>query len=95
MKNKDFLIIAAVGIAAYMLLKQQRPARGYSIDVPAPDIINQQEYERQLNEARRRDTLKNVLSTAGDFFTKLFSKDRKTSKSIAQINDTKQIDIIY
>jgi hypothetical protein len=78
-----------------MLFKEKKPARGYSIDVPDPDIINKQEYERQLNEARRRDTLKNVLSTAGDFFTKLFSKDRKTSNSIAQINDTKQIDIIY
>ena len=95
MKNKDLLIIAAVGLAAYMIMKAQRPARGYSIDVPAPDVLDQQEYERQMNEARRRENLKNVLTTAGDFFTKLFSKDRKTTKSIAQINDTKQIDIIY
>lgn len=95
MKNKDLLIIAAVGVAAYMLFKQRKPARGYSIDVPAPDVLDQQEYQRQLNEARRRETLQNVFSTAGTFFSKLFSKDRKTSKSIAQINDIKQIDIIY
>jgi hypothetical protein len=78
-----------------MILKQKRPARGYSIDVPAPDVLNQQEYERHLNEARRRDTLQILIKTAGSFFEKLFSKDRKTSKSIAQINDTKQLDIIY
>ncbi len=39
MKNKDIAIIAAVGVVAYLLLKKQAPARGYSIDVPEPGRI--------------------------------------------------------
>lgn len=76
MKTRDIAIIAAVGVAAYLLLKKQAPARGYSIDVPAPDILSQQEYERQLAEQRRLDAIKNLAQTAGDFISKIFGKKK-------------------
>lgn len=76
MKSKDIAIIAAVGVAAYLLLKKQAPARGYSIDVPAPDVLSREEYERQLANQRRLDAIKNLATTAGDFISKIFGKKK-------------------
>jgi hypothetical protein len=63
MKTKDIIIIAGVGVAAYLLLKKPQ-ARPYTITVPPPDRLTQQEYEAQ--QQRRLD---NVIS-------KIFGKNK-------------------
>jgi len=102
MKGKDIAIIAAVGVAAYLLLKKQTPARGYSIDVPAPDILSRQEYERQLANQRRLDSIKNLATTAGDFINKIFGKrkiatveKKPLSAGINPVVGPKKIGLIY
>jgi hypothetical protein len=102
MKTRDIAIIAAVGVAAYLLLKKQAPARGYSIDVPAPDILSRQEYERQLANQRRLDAIKNLATTAGDFINKIFGKQKiatvekkSLSAGINPVVGPKKIGLIY
>jgi hypothetical protein len=102
MKTRDIAIIAAVGVAAYLLLKKQTPARGYSIDVPAPDILSRQEYERQLANQRRLDAIKNLATTAGDFINKIFGKQKiatvekkSLSAGINPVVGPKKIGLIY
>lgn len=105
MKTRDIAIIAAVGVAAYLLTrkKKEEPARGYTLTIPAPDILSQQEYERQLAEQRRLDAIKNLAQTAGDFISKIFGKKKApatvTTKPLsAGINPVvgpKKIGLIY
>lgn len=104
MKNRDIVIIAGVAVAAYYLLRQKQPARGYSITVPAPDVLSRQEYERQIAEQRRLDALKNVATAAGNFLQKLFLRDRKPatvetrrnlSAGMSPVIGPKKIGIIY
>lgn len=102
MKNKDIAIIAAVGVVAYLLLKKQAPSRGYSIDVPAPDVLSREEYERQLANQRRLDAIKNLATTAGDFFKKIFAKKeiatvekKRLSDNINPVVGPAKIGIIY
>jgi hypothetical protein len=104
MKNRDIVIIAGVAVAAYYLLRQKQPARGYNITVPAPDVLSRQEYERQIAAQRRSDALKNVATTAGNFLQKLFSRDRKPatvetrqnlSAGMSPVIGPKKIGIIY
>ena len=105
MKGKEIAIIAAVGIAAYMLLKnkkkdEQRP--GYTLAIPAPDILTRQEYERQLANQRRLDAIKNLATTAGDFINKNFGKNKMAtvekkslSSGINPVVGPKKIGLIY
>jgi len=104
MKNRDIIIIAGVAVAAYLLMQKKQPARGYAIDVPAPDVLSEQEYQRQIAEQRRIDALKNVASAAGNFLSRLFSRDRKTatidtrgrlSDRTSPVVGPKKIGIIY
>lgn len=102
MKGKDIAIIAAVGVAAYLLIRKPAPARGYSIDVPSPDILSRQEYERQLSSQRRLDAIKNLATTAGDFINKIFGKNKMAtvekkslSAGINPVVGPKKIGLIY
>jgi hypothetical protein len=102
MKSKDIAIIAAVGVAAYLLLKKQNSTRRYSIDVPAPDVLSREEYERQLANQRRLDAVKNLATTAGDFFKKFFAKKeiatvekKRLSDNINPVTGPKKIGLIY
>jgi hypothetical protein len=73
MKTKDIIIIAGVGVAAYLLLKKPQ-ARPYTITVPPPDRLTQQEYEAQ--QQRRLDNVKNLAQSAADFISKIFGKNK-------------------
>ncbi len=104
MKTRDIAIIAAVGVAAYLLTrkKKEEPARGYTLTIPAPDILSQQEYERQLANQRRLDAIKNLATTAGDFINKIFGKQKiatvekkSLSAGINPVVGPKKIGLIY
>jgi hypothetical protein len=104
MKTRDIAIIAAVGVAAYLLTrkKKEEPARGYTLTIPAPDILSQQEYERQLANQRRLDAIKNLATTAGDFINKIFGKQKiatvekkSLSAGINPVVGPRKIGLIY
>jgi hypothetical protein len=104
MKTRDIAIIAAVGVAAYLLTrkKKEEPARGYTLTIPAPDILSRQEYERQLASQRRLDAIKNLATTAGEFINKIFGKQKiatvekkSLSAGINPVVGPKKIGLIY
>lgn len=76
MKTKDIVIIAGVGVAAYFLLRKPTQP-GYTITVPPPDKLTQQEYEAQ--QQRRLDNIKNLATSAANFISKIFGKNKNAT----------------
>jgi hypothetical protein len=45
MKNKNLLLIG-LGIGAYYLIMRQKPKRGYTINVPPPQKITEEQFRK-------------------------------------------------
>ena len=82
MKTRDIVIIAGVGIAAYYLL-QQKKKPGYTITVPEPDKLTEEENRRLRAEADRRriEQIQDIAEKGLSFIQKLFGKKKETAPS--------------
>jgi hypothetical protein len=80
MKTRDIVIIAGVGIAAYFLL-QQKKKPGYTITVPEPERLTEEEDRRLRAEADRRriEQLQDVAEKGFTFIQKLFGKKKQAA----------------
>jgi hypothetical protein len=80
MKTRDIVIIAGVGIAAYFLLQQKKKPR-YTITVPEPDRLTEEEDRRLRAEADRRriEQLQDVAEKGLTFIQKLFGKKKEAA----------------
>jgi len=80
MKTRDIVIIAGVGIAAYLLL-QQKKKPGYTITVPEPDKLTEEENRRLRAEADRRriEQIQDIGEKGLSFIQKLFGKKKEAA----------------
>lgn len=73
MKTRDIALIAGAAALVYFATRRRPAARGYTIDVPPPDVLTREEYERQLRAARAGQIV-DIGKSIAEFFSKLGKK---------------------
>lgn len=93
MKQRNVLLIAAAAAALYFMTRR----RGYSVSVPAPDVMTSGEFERSMRRAdeelreRRRQDIIEAAKKAAAFVKTAIQQRRETQPSRPQRQQTRQI----